>query len=477
MPWLSGFGQVEPIVSGGAVSSAAGFSILNLISLAGLVVMIGLAWLMSSRRREVPWGLVIRGTLLQIVVAACLFQSQSWDFNGAYPNGILFYAMDQFFGAIKFWADEGAKFVFGINAYPSDPAAYGEHPMLLLRTFAFGVIPTVIFFGALMSVLYYLGIMQKVVEAIAWVMQRTLGTTGPESLAAAANVFVGHTEAPLVIRPYVAGMSRSELAALMVGGFATITGGLMAVFASYGISPGHLVVASVISAPAALVMAKILEPPVAGELERSMASVRAGKSDATNLVDAAARGTTDGVHLAINIVGMLIAFVALIAMCNSILMGVGELVELAINGLFRSEGQQLDLQWSLSGLFGLLFWPLAWVMGIETRDCTVSGNLLGTKMVINEFIAYSDMGTILAAQKEAGTDVGGLTPRSQLILTYALCGFSNFGAIGIQLGGIGSLAPERRGDLAQLGLRAMLGGMLACCMTACVAGFFYGILG
>lgn len=461
----------------GGFRNAEGFSHLNLISFLGLGVMILLAWSMSARRRDVPWGMVVRGVVLQLVVGLVLFQSQTWTFEGRFPNGLLFFGMDQFFGAIKTWADEGARFVFGVNAWPSDPESYGEHPLLFLRTFAFGVIPTVIFFGALMSVLYYLGIMQRVVESIAWVMQRTLRTTGPESLAAAANVFVGHTEAPLVIRPYVGTMSRSELAALMVGGFATITGGLMAVYASFGISPGHLVVASIISAPAALVIAKILEPPPAGELERSLAAVRAGKSEATNIIDAAATGTTDGVKLAINIVGMLIAFIALIAMCNSMLAGIGELLQWGLNQTVYSADAPVDLDWSLSGLFGLLFWPLAWIMGIESRECWLSGNLLGTKIVVNEFLAYSQMGDLLREQAAAGSEGVLLGPRSQLILTYALCGFSNFGAIGIQLGGIGSLAPDRRGDLAQLGLRAMLGGMLACCMTACIAGMLYGVIG
>lgn len=458
-------------------------SVLNLISLLGLGVMVFLAWLMSARKREVPWGLVLRGVGLQVALAAVLFQSQQWTFGGRFPNGVLFYGFDQFFGAIKSWADEGASFVFALNgADDLAPPEYGNHRLLLLKSFAFGVIPTVIFFGALMSVLYYLGLMQRVVQAMAWVMQRTLGTTGPETLAAAANVFVGHTEAPLVIRPYVSGMSRSELIALMIGGFATITGGLMAVYVSFGVSAGHLVVASIISAPAALVIAKVLEPPVAGELDRSLAAVKAGRSEATNLIDAAATGTTDGIKLAINIVGMLIAFLALIAMADSLLGWLGELVEWCCRGWVRDgeDAIPLDIQWSLSGLFGTLFWPLAWVMGIESRECFVSGNLLGTKMVANEFIAYSDMGAILTRMGAENFDSASepvLSPRTQLILTYALCGFSNFGAIGIQLGGIGSLAPERRGELAQLGLRAMLGGMIACCMTACIAGMLDGIVG
>lgn len=301
-------------------------------------------------------------------------------------------------------------------------------------------------------------------------MQKTLGTSGSESLAAAANVFVGHTEAPLVVKPYIAGMTRSELNAMMVGGFATITGGLMAVFVALGVSAGHLVTASIISAPAALIIAKILQPET--EESKTLGLVKTKfEKQSTNFIEAAANGASDGMKLAINITAMLIAFLALIAMMDAILYGCGEVVEWLF---FRSEdpSKAVDLQWSLRGLFGYVFWPFAWLMGIETKDCLMSGQLLGTKMVVNEFVAYSDLGNVIAGSNEQVT----ISERTQIILTYALCGFSNFGAIGIQLGGIGPLAPNRKSDLAQLGLRAMIGGMLACCMTACVAGLMYGIL-
>ncbi len=449
---------------------------LNLMSLVGLVCMLGLAWLMSSHRSRVNWSLVVKGVLLQILLGAILFQSQNWDFNGRFPNGLLFWSMDSFFSYIKQWADEGGKFVFAAYENSDEAKEFGSNPLLLLRTFTFGVMPTVIFFSALMSVLYHLGIMHRIVSAMAWVMQRTLGTTGPESLAAAANVFVGHTEAPLVIRPYVAKMTRSELNALMVGGFATITGGLMAIFVSFGVSAGHLVVASIISAPAAIVIAKILQPETTPP-EAMLDRIEAPEKNAVNVIEAAANGAGDGIKLAINIVAMLIAFIALIAMTDTILGWMGEVVQWIVNCL-RGPDQQLDLNWTLGNLFGMLFYPLAWIMGIETRDCLTAGNLLGTKMVVNEFLAYSDMGQIIEQMKAADFDPAShrqLSDRTILILTYALCGFSNFGAIGIQLGGIGGLAPERKSDLAQLGLRAMLGGMLACCMTACVAGALYGL--
>jgi CNT family concentrative nucleoside transporter len=296
-------------------------------------------------------------------------------------------------------------------------------------------------------------------------MQKTLRTSGAESLAAAANVLVGHTEAPLVVKPFVAGMTRSELNALMVGGFSTISGSLMAVFVMQGVSAGHLLTASIISAPAALVMAKILQPEIDTPGELIHANV-AGEKIASNVIEAAAIGASDGMKLAINIAAMLIAFLALIALLNSMLFGMGELLERLIN-LTRGD-QPIDIQWSLSGLFAAIFFPLAWIMGIESGDCGTAGKLLGTKMVVNEFVAYLDLGAVLQE--------GEISHRTEIILTYALCGFSNFGAIGIQIGGIGPLAPERRGDLAQLGLRAMFGGMLACCMTACMAGLLYGVL-
>jgi CNT family concentrative nucleoside transporter len=432
-------------------------SYLNLISLLGIFVMIGLAWLMSSHKSKVDWRLVTFGLMLQAALAAVLFQSQNWTFGGTYPNGILFAGVESFFQAINDYVAEGSGFMFNING-PSDS------PKALLTTFAFGVLPTVIFFAALMSILYHIGIMQYVIRAMAWVMQKTLRTSGAESLAAAANVLVGHTEAPLVVKPYVSGMTRSELNALMVGGFSTISGSLMAIFVMSGVSAGHILTASIISAPAALVIAKILQPEVDTPGEIQQAGVGQEKI-ASNVIEAAAVGASDGMKLAINIAAMLIAFLALIAMLNALLFGVGELLQWLIN-LSRAENP-IDINWTLNNLFAGLFYPLAWIMGIESADCGTAGQLLGKKMVVNEFVAYLDMGAL---------EPGSLSDRSKVILTYALCGFSNFGAIGIQIGGIGPLAPERRGDLAQLGLRAMFGGMLACCMTAGMAGLMYGVL-
>ena len=450
-------------------------SLLNFISLAGLPVFVGLCWLMSSHRRKINWRLVATGIALQLVVAAILFNSQSWTFPDSdgtdrFPRGILFYGVEQFFGAIQKYVAAGSEFVF------RTPVGEGDvhHPLILLKSFAFGVLPTVIFFASLMSVLYYVGIMKWVVQAMAWVMQRVMGTSGAESLSAAANVLVGQTEAPLVIRPYVALMTKSELNALMIGGFATISGSLMAIFVSRGISAGHLLTASIISAPAALVVAKLLLPETEQPLTMGTVSTKF-ESDAVNVIDAAAQGASEGMRLAINVTAMLIAFLAIIALLDSILYGLGEIAERIVNSI-RGREFAFDFQWSMNGLFGLLFYPLAWIMGIESGDCRISGQLLGTKMVANEFVAYMDLANVVDTMKQNNPSAASLTERSQLILTYALCGFSNFASIGIQIGGIGALAPERRGELAQLGLRAMFGGMIACCMTACVAGFLYGIL-
>ena len=484
---------------------------LNAISAVGLLTMIFLAWLMSSHKKKVDWRLVVLGVLLQLVLAAVFFNSQSWKFprefndletlveacadGGLDPssvpsnksagdfaallgnlqnetatiddvreqywskmggtvsvprftNGVVFYGIESFFDVIQRSVKAGSTFVFNVNpATDDEPKSLKE---ALIRSFAFGVLPTVIFFASLMSVLYYCGLMQKLIRAMAWVMEKTLRTTPAESLAAAANVLVGHTEAPLVVKPYVAKMTRSELNALMVGGFATISGSLMAIFAGMkGISAGHLLTASLISAPAALVLAKIMQPETETPtpLEESEQGL---ENSATNIIEAAANGASEGMKLAINIAAMLIAFLALIMFVDILLSGVGTMI---------------GIELSLAKIFAILFYPLAFIMGIESKDCMSAGNMLGTKMVVNEFVAYLQL-----------QDANEISDRTRTILTYALCGFSNFGAIGIQLGGIGPLAPERRGDLAQLGFRAMLGGMLAACMTACIAGMLYGAL-
>ncbi|MFO0264128.1 MAG: NupC/NupG family nucleoside CNT transporter, partial [Planctomycetota bacterium] len=273
---------------------------------------------------------------------------------------------------------------------------------MLLKAFTFGVIPTVIFFGALMSVLYYLGVMRWVVQGMAWGMQRLLGTSGAESLAAAANVLIGQTEAPLVIKPFVTSMTRSELNCLMLGGFATISGSLMAVFASLGVSAGHLLTASIISAPAALVVSKILQP----ETERplTLGTVEMPRdNEAVNVIDAAAQGASDGMRLAINVIAMLIAFLALIALIDAILWGIGELAQGVVNS-FSGSDSLVDYHWTIKGIFSVLFAPLAWLMGISPGECYKSGEILGTKMVVNEFVAYLDLVEVMDQMRAEGAN-------------------------------------------------------------------------
>ncbi|MYK40556.1 MAG: NupC/NupG family nucleoside CNT transporter [Gemmatimonadetes bacterium] len=406
----------------------------RLISLFGLVVMIALVFAMSADRRKVDRRLVVAGVGLQFLLALLVLKTG--------PGQALFSYIGAFFTALLNYVDAGSSFVFG--------DAFGEH------FFAFKVLPTIIFFAALMGVLYHLGLVQYVVVAFAWIMQRTLRTSGAESLAAAANVFVGQTEAPLVVRPYVASMTRSELMALMVGGFATIAGGVLAAFVGLGIDAGHLVAASVISAPAALLVAKVMQPEVEESKTLGRVSIEVERT-ATNVVEAAANGTLDGLRLALNVAAMLIAALGLIALVDGALGLLGQ----GVGYMLGMEG----LEWSLSAALGYLFAPFAWLMGIEAKDCLLAGELLGKKMVANEFVSYVQLSQWI--QPGSGVE---LSQRSVIILTYALCGFANFSSIGIQIGGIGGIAPERRRELARLGFRAMLGGSLACFMTACVAG-------
>jgi CNT family concentrative nucleoside transporter len=407
------------------------------ISFFGLLVMLFLAWLLSSHRFRVRPRIVFGGLFLQFTFAALILKT-AW-------GGAVFDWLGAFFTKLLDFVDAGSSFVFGPR--------YADY------YFAFKVLPTIIFFSSLMSILYYLGIMQRVVKLVAVVMQKTLQTSGAESLSAAANIFVGQTEAPLVIRPYVEHMTRSELMAVMVGGFATIAGGVLAAYVGMGINAGHLMTASVISAPAALLVAKILEPEV--DVPKTLGRVDIdAPSPASNLIEAAAIGAADGARLAINVAAMLIAFLALIAMVDYGISGLGRLLASEPLGWNTS-------WWSLPAFLGYAFAPLAWVMGIETSDCFKVGELLGIRVVANEFIAYQQLGDLAWQPPDSPLHI---SKRSEIILTYALCGFANFGSIGIQIGGIGGLAPTRQSDLARLGLRAMIGGLLACFMTACVAG-------
>ncbi|MEZ6090981.1 MAG: nucleoside transporter C-terminal domain-containing protein [Pirellulaceae bacterium] len=412
----------------------------RLACLAGLLAFVGLAWLFSTNRRRFPIRIVAGGILLQLFLAMMVLRT-GW---GAYVFEQLAAGVDALMGFV----DQGTGFVFNINPREDDVAALPPQ-YALLRTFAFGVLPTIIFFSALMSMLYHIGLMQRIVWLLAWVMQRSLGTSGPETLSAAANVFVGHTEAPLVVRPYLSRMTRSELNALMTGGFATVTGGLLGVYSRMGIDIQHLLTASVISAPAALLIAKLMVPEESSDsLNRSLQID--SQRTSVNLIGAAVEGASDGLKLALNVAAMLIAFLALIALVNAIL--------LRLTGV------------SLESLLGFVFSPLAFGMGVPWSESLEAGRLIGLKTVANEFIAYDALGRAKVATAGEAIATAEISERTKIVLTYALAGFSNFGAIGIQVGGIGGLEPSRKDDLARLGLRAMFGGLLACCMTGAIAG-------
>lgn len=398
------------------------------ISLFGLFVMIGIAWLMSSHKTRFPWRVVIGGLVLQFTFAALILLTS--------PGQLFFSKVDDAFNQLIAYVDEGCRFMFGDG--------FMEH------YFAFRVLPSIIFFAAFMQMLYYMGVMQRIVRALGYVVQRTLGTTGPESLAAAANIFLGQTEAPLVVRPYVNSMTRSELMAIMVPGFGSTAGGVLIAYKGMGIDAGHLLTASVLSAPASLLIAKVMIPETEPSTQSSeRVSLDMGDSG-VNLLEAISIGTLEGLKLMLNVGAMLISFLALIALANGLLGWVG--------GWF-------DQTWSLQAIFAWVFAPIAWVMGIPWEDCGVSGTLLGEKVVANEFVAYSHLSEMMKPES-----VTQLSPRAVAILTYALCGFANFSSIGIQIGGIGGMAPERQSDLARLGMRAMIGGALANFMTACVVG-------
>ncbi len=403
----------------------------------GLLVMVGFAWLLSSHRREFPWRVVVGGLVTQVVLVRIIL--------GTDTGRQAFDDLGHGFNTMLGFVDEGCRLVFGDN--------FTEY------YFAFRVLPTIIFFSSLMAVLYHIGLMQLVVRLLAWLLRYTLGTSGAESLSAAANIFVGQTEAPFVVRPYIARMTSSELMAVMTGGFATVAGGVLAVYVSFGIDAAHLITASVISAPAALVIAKVMLPETEVPETAGTGTVMVPR-DTANIIEAATNGATEGLKLALNVAAMLIAFMGLIALVDYLLSGASLFVINRLLGCDVEEGL------TLASVCGYLFYPLAWLMGIELGDCRKAGELLGLKVVANELVAYQRMSTWMAEDSTTQE----ISTRTAVILTYALSGFSNFASIGIQVGGIGGLCPERRRDLARLGLRAMIGGMLACCMTACVAG-------
>lgn len=431
----------------------------------GILVMLGVCYLLSANRRHINWRMVGMGMSLQFILAIAILKvpliNKAFDF------------LASFFVVILNFTEEGTKFVLG--NWPADVQLYDGASGQVVAVgyiFAFKVLPTIIFFSALSSVLYYLGILQLIIKGFAWVMTRTMKLTGAESLAAAANVFIGQTEAPLVVKPYLEGMSRSEILCLMTGGMATIAGGVFAAYVGFlggddrelqQLFATHLLTASIISAPAAIVAAKMLFPETR-QIDLEHQKLDIPKQDVgNNLLDAISRGTTDGLKLAINVGAMLLVFTAFIAMLNYILSeGVGSWTGLN-EYVFKSTDGRFE-GFNLQYVLGVLFAPIAWILGTASQDVLLVGQLLGLKTTLNEFFAYAALDGMKSE----------LSPKSLLIATYALCGFANFASIGIQIGGIGAIAPGQRKALTELGILALVGGTVACFLTACIAGMLVG---
>jgi len=398
----------------------------RLSGLLGIITILALAYVFSADRKAIRIKTVVCGLGLQFALALFVLRTTAgvsiFRWTGEEINRLLSFAHD------------GSTFVFGQLGTPGNTVA----------VFAFQVLPTIIFIAALFAILYYFGIMQIVVRAFAKVMTRLMGASGAESLNVAASIFLGQTEAPLTIRPFISAMTRSELMCIMTSGMAHVSGGIMAAYIAFGVEARHLLTAVIMTAPGTLLLAKMFVPETGKPRTAGDVHLKIERTD-VNVIDAAARGTTEGLHLALNVAAMLIAFLALVALLNAIL-GI-----IPMGG-----GEHLSLQW----IFGRVAAPLAWLMGVPWKDCFQVGNLLATRLVLNELIAYSQLGPLKAS----------LDPRSFVIATFALCGFANLSSIGIQIGGIGALAPERRHDLARLGFRAVAAGTLANYLSASIAG-------
>lgn len=419
------------------------------LSFLGIFVFIGVAFVFSNQKRRVNWALVFKALGLQFFLALLVLGIPSLGFHG--PFAFLFDQANTVILKILNFSDEGSRFLFGSLLDQE------KHGFII----AFTILPTIVFISSLMAVLYHIGIMQWIVRGFAYVMYKALKVSGAESLAASMNIFVGQTEAPLIIRPYLARMTSSELFCVMVGGMANVAGGVLAAYVGFlkDIVPGiggHLLTASVLSAPAALLIAKVMVPEVEVP-ETADQNPPTQKSPHVNVVEAAAEGASEGVTLAINVGGMLLAFIALISLSDYMLVQLGEAISFASWApTLTGEPAKLSLDWAMSWIFS----SFSFFMGIPWQDIPTVSVILGKKTVFNEFIAYLDLA-------EKGPT---LTPRSLIIASYALCGFANFSSIAIQLGGIGSLVPERKKELAVFGLRAVVGGSLASFITACIAG-------
>ncbi len=421
--------------------------------LLGLCVLLLIAYAISTARGRIVWRTVAAGLALQFFLGFLLLKFEpvveAFDYFAAGVTRVISFA------------DEGTVFLFGNLADPSGPWGF---------VFAVRVLPVIVFFASLMALLYHLRVMQHIVAGIAWLLRRTLGVTGVEALSAAANIFVGQTEAPLMVRPYIAGMTRAQIMAIMTGGFATIAGSVMAAYigllggddpASRVLFAKHLMTASLMSAPAGLVMARIMMPETESPRDESLDSLLAQPRTTRNSLDAAAVGATEGLRLALNVAAMLVAFVAILAMLNYPLAALSEWGPIAA---WRADNGVPVL--TFQAILGYLFMPLAWCMGVPWADCHAFGSLQGTQIVATEFVAYLDLARGISQET--------ISPRAAQIAAYALCGFANLPSIAIQIGGLSAIAPDRRSDFATLGLRAMVAGALACWSTGAIAGVFIG---
>ena len=398
-----------------------------MVGIIGIIVLLSIAYAISENRKNINYRTVFWGLALQLIFAVTILKT---------PIGKpIFSNLDKIISKLIGFSDRGSDFVFG-----SQVQNIGFHPAL--ESLAFRLLPTIIFFSALISILYHYGVIQFVIKFISRIMQKTMRTSGAETLSVSANIFVGQTEAPLMIKPYLNKMTKSELMAVMVGGFATVAGGVLAIYVSWlgnipGIA-GHLMSASVMSAPAALIIAKIIYP------ENNQINNEAKIEDensTVNAMDALGNGTIIGLKLAVNVGAMLISFISIIAMLDYLL---------GMAGI------------SIESILGIIFKPIAWTMGIPWNESEIVGSLMGKKIIFTEFVAFADLKTLIANNE--------ISERASIITSYALCGFANFGSIGIQLGGIGGIAPKRRKDIAQLIFKAMIGGVLASWLTATLAG-------
>ncbi|XP_072025646.1 solute carrier family 28 member 3-like [Amphiura filiformis] len=407
----------------------------QLISFSGLVCLLLCMYIFSKYPRHVQWRPVIWGISLQFILGLFILRTKA-GFR-------IFDVIGDVFVIFLDFVDDGVIFVFG--------ETYADH------LFAFKLLTVIIYFSSVVSILYYLGTMQLIIKKIAWLMQRTMQTSTSESLNAAGNIFVGQTEAPLMIRPYLSRLTKSELHAVMAGGFATITGSLLGAYVSFGVSASHLLTASVMSAPAALAIAKLFYPETEVSQTKTADQMDLPQGEEKNLIEAAANGASTAVPLVLNIAANIIAFIALLALFNGILSYLGELVGYP------------ELSFEL--ICSYVFMPLAYLMGADWEDCGIVAELIGTKTFLNEFVAYEKLSEYID-NRETGTGPT-ISMRSEVIATYALCGFSNVSAIGVQLGGLTPMAPDRKGDLASVSIRALIAGSVACFMTACIAGVLY----